>query len=71
MTVAEMETCYPHEWVLIADPVTGPGPVILGGRVMAHGPNYEDLERQSVRLAGNGNALLYMGVPESDLPLVL
>ena len=48
MTVEEIEAVYPSEWVLLADPELDDEGEILGGRVVAHGHDYGELESRLI-----------------------
>jgi hypothetical protein len=48
MTMAEIGTAFPGEWVLIADPERGADGAISGGRVAWHGPGHGETWRKGL-----------------------
>ena len=45
MTMAEIESQFPDEWILVQDPQTNEQLEVLSGRVVCHSPNREDIDR--------------------------
>jgi hypothetical protein len=45
LTISEIESRFPDEWVLVQDPQTNEKLKVLGGRVVCHSPNREDIDR--------------------------
>jgi len=45
MTIADIESRFPDEWVLVQDPETNERLEILSGQVVCHSSNREDIDR--------------------------
>lgn len=43
LTIEEIEARYPRQWVLLDHVRKKPGPQVLGGRVLFHSPNPDDV----------------------------
>jgi hypothetical protein len=66
-TIEEMESRFDGEWVLIADPELAPGPRLLGGKVVFHGADRDDLDSKMRELQLKSSASLFMGGPPEGL----
>ena len=66
LTVVEMKSRYPGQWVLVEDPVTGESLEVLSGRVLFYSPNRDEIYRKAIELRPRHSACLYFGdvVPE-------
>lgn len=70
LAMTEIEAKYPNQWVLIDQVKVGRCQQVLGGVVVAHTANRDELSRRMVELPGNGTiALRYTGKldPDEDL----
>jgi hypothetical protein len=65
MTIEEIESRFESEWVLIEDPRTDEGLKVLGGRVLHHNRDRDEVYRKAVSLRPNRSAIVYTGeIPE-------
>jgi hypothetical protein len=70
LTMAEIETRYPSEWVLLDDPQTTDA-AILGGRVVYHHPNRDEFDRKVIGIRLKRFAVVYTGEPPPDMAFAL
>jgi hypothetical protein len=67
LTMAEIEDKYPNEWVLIDHAKIGRYQRVLGGFVVAHTTNRDEMDRRMVEYPGNSTiAVRYTGKMEMD-----
>ena len=71
MTIAEIESQFESEWVLIEDPQTNEGLEMLGGTVRCHSKNRDEVYRKAVELRPKRFAMLYTGTIPKDTAVVL
>ena len=71
LTLQEIETQYAPEWVLIADPQTDDEQRLLGGRVLYHSTERDELYRKASELGLEKIAVRYLGTCPEDMALVL
>jgi hypothetical protein len=65
LTLAEIETQFQGEWVLLGDPITDADLTVRGGVLLAHSKDRDEVYRQAVLLRPKRFAVLYNGtVPE-------
>jgi hypothetical protein len=65
MTIEEIRSRFDSEWVLIEDPKTDEELNILGGRVLHHSKDRDEVYRRAVALRPKRSALIYTGeIPE-------
>jgi hypothetical protein len=65
VSLAEMEFLFPSEWVLIGDPRTDANQKLLGGRVLFHSPDRDEVDRKLLELRPTLFAFRYLGeLPE-------
>jgi hypothetical protein len=69
MTVAEIETRFPEEWILIEDPQTDEYLRVQSGRVLCHSADRDAVYRKAVELRPKHSAFLYTGkvVPDGTV----
>ena len=66
MTVEEMREQFDAEWILIEDPQTNDSLEVLGGKVLHHGNDRDEIYRQAVARRPKRSAILYTGqIPEN------
>ena len=66
MTVEEMRAQFDAEWILIEDPQTNESLEVLGGKVLHHGKDRDEIYRQAVARRPKRSAILYTGqIPEN------
>jgi hypothetical protein len=71
MTIEEIETRFESEWVLIEDPKTDEALKILGGRVIHHSKDREEVYRKAVALRPKRSAVVYTGQIPEETAVVL
>jgi len=68
MTIEEIESQFDSEWVLIEDPTTDEHLKILGGRVLYHSKDRDEVYRKAVSLRPKRSAVVYAGeIPEETV----
>jgi hypothetical protein len=70
LTIEEIETRFPSEWVLIGDPETDESQRLLSGTVLFHSPDH-DVDRKLLELRPTRFAFRYLGTLADDLAMVL
>lgn len=71
MTLEEIETEYSSEWVLIENPVTDEALKVLGGRVLHHSKDRDEVYRKAVSLRPTRSAVVFTGEIPEDTVVVL
>jgi len=64
LTLAEIESLFSSEWVLIGDPRTDVNQKLLAGRVLFHSRDRDEVDRKLLELRPSRFAFRYLG----DLP---
>lgn len=65
MTIEEIESQFDAEWVLVEDPRTDEALNILGGKVLDHSKDRDEVYRKAVSLRPTRSAVIYTGeIPE-------
>ena len=65
MTIEEIESQFDSEWVLIEDPLTDETLKVLGGKVLLHSKDRDEVYRMAVSLRPKRSAVVYTGeIPE-------
>ncbi len=71
MTIEEIESQFDSEWVLIEDPKTDEELKVVGGRVLHHSKDRDEVYRKAVSLRPKRSALIYTGEIPEDTAVVL
>jgi hypothetical protein len=71
LTVAEMESRFVGEWVLVEDPQTDDTLEVLGGLVRFHSKDRDEVYRKAIELQPKRFAVLYTGTIHHDAAIVL
>ncbi len=71
MTIEEIESQFDSEWVLIEDPKTDEELKVVGGRVLHHSTDRDEVYRKAVSLRPKRSALIYTGEIPEDTAVVL
>lgn len=58
VTVKQVETRYPKEWVLLGDVKYDQKKQVLGGVVLYHGPNREEMYQVAIKLKPKTSATI-------------
>ena len=66
MTIEEIESRFDSEWVLIEAPDTDEALRVLGGKVLHHSKDRDEVYRKAVTLRPKRSAVVYTGeIPEN------
>lgn len=71
MTIEEIESQFDSEWVLIEDPRTDEALNVLGGKVLCHSKDRDEVYRKAVSLRPKRSAVVYTGEIPEDTAVVL
>ena len=71
MTLAEIESQFESEWVLVEEPQTNEALEVLRGRVRCHSKDRDEVYRKAVELRPKRFATLYTGTIPKDTAVVL
>ncbi len=71
MTIEEIESRFESEWVLIEDPRTDSTLRVLGGRVLHHSRDRDEVYRKAVTLRPKRSAIIYTGEIPEETAVVL
>ena len=71
LTLAEIQSQFAGEWVLVGDPQTTPALEVQRGTVLYHSKDRDEVYRQAVALRPPRFAVLYVGTMPQDTAIVL
>ena len=71
MSIVEIRTRFAPEWVLIGDPQTDENQRLLGGRVLFHSSDREEVYRKAIELRPGHFAFRYLGEMPEGMAFVL
>jgi hypothetical protein len=71
MTIEEIESQFDSEWVLIEEPKTDEDLKVLGGRVLHHSKDRDEVYRKAVSLRPKRSAVIYTGEIPEETAVVL
>ena len=71
MTIAEIESRFQSEWVLIEDPRTDEALNVLAGKVLYHSRDRDEVYRKAVSLHPKRSAIVYTGTIPEETAVVL
>lgn len=71
LTIAEIESRFQSEWVLVEDPRTNEALEVEGGRVRYHSKDRDEVYRKAVELRPKRFAIVYTGQIPRDAAVVL
>jgi hypothetical protein len=63
MTIEQIESLFPNEWILVIDPDTGPDLRVRSGMVAAHDKNRAEVYKTAMKIAPKRSAIWYNGDP--------
>ena len=69
--MAEIQSRFDSEWVLVGDPVTDRTLNVRSGRILAHSPDRDEVYRHAMALKPKRFAVLYTGVTPDHIALNL
>jgi hypothetical protein len=71
MTLAEINSRFPSEWVLVADPEVNQHLEVVRGRVVIHSKDRDEVDRKAIALRLKHAAYLYTGTMPEGTEMVL
>ena len=71
MTIEEIESQFDSEWVLIEEPRTDEALKVLGGKVLFHSRDRDEVYRKAVALRPKRSAIIYTGQIPEETAVVL
>lgn len=71
LTLAEIESAYDSEWVLLEDPQTNDALEVQRGRVRWHSKDRDEVYRKAIELSAKRFAVVYTGEMPDDTAIVL
>ncbi len=71
LTIAEIESQFDSEWVLVEDPQTNEALEVQSGRVLYHSKNRDEFDRKVLEFRPKRFAVLFTGKPQEDMEFVL
>jgi hypothetical protein len=71
LTIAEIESQFQSEWVLVEDPQTNEALEVQGGKVLHHSKDRDEVYRKAVELHPKRFAMLYTGTMPPNTAIVL
>ena len=71
MTIEEIQWQFDSEWVLLEDPRTDGALNVLGGKVLHHSKDRDEVYRKAVSLRPQRSAVVYTGEIPEDTAVVL
>jgi hypothetical protein len=71
MSLVEIEAQFQSEWVLIEDPQTTDTLQVMGGRVLWHSSDRDEVYRKLRELQPGHSAILYTGKIPKDMAIIL
>ena len=71
MTIEEIRSQFDSEWVLVEDPQTNEALEVVGGKVLHHSKDRDEVYRKAVSLRPKRSAVVYTGEFPEDTAVVL
>ena len=71
MLLTEIERRFESEWVLLEDPQTAASLEIIGGKVLWHSKDRDEVYRKARELRPRHSAIVYTGTIQDDMVVVL
>ena len=71
LTVAQIQSQFPCEWVLLENPNTDDSLEVQSGNVLYHSKDRDEVYRKAVELRPQRFAMLYTGIIPKDTAIVL
>ena len=71
LTVQEIEARYQAEWVLVEDPEVTPQLEVIGGKVLYHSKDRDEVYKKAIELRPKHSAYLYTGRVAEDMVIML
>ncbi len=71
MTITQIESQLKSEWILIEEPQTNDILEVLGGRVLFHSSDRDEVYRKTIELRPKRFAVLYTGSMPKDTAIAI
>lgn len=71
LTVQEIEDRYEAEWILVEDPEVTPQLEVIGGKVLFHSKDRDEVYNKAIELRPKNSAYLYTGRVADGLVMML
>jgi hypothetical protein len=71
LTIAEIQSRFQSEWILVKDPQTNEALEVQSGKVSYHSKDRDEVYRKAVALRSERFAMLYTGTIPTDTAIVL
>lgn len=71
LTMAEIKARYAPDWVLIGEPQTDESQQLLGGKVLFHSPDRDEVYEKAIELRPGYFAFRFLGEVPEDMVFVL
>jgi hypothetical protein len=71
LTISEIESQFPSEWILVEDPQTDESLLVQSGKVRYHSKDRDEVYRKAVELRPKRFAMLYTGTIPKDTAVIL
>src|SRR5438067_974462 len=71
LTIKQIESRYPGEWILIKDPLTDKHLRVLKGEVVSHSKDRDEVYRAAIDMRLKRSATLYTGTMPENSAIVL
>ena len=71
MTIADIQSQFPSEWVLVEDPRTNETLEVQESKVKAHSKNRDEAYRLAASSHPKHFAILYTGTPQKDTAIAV
>ena len=71
LTIDEIKSCYDSEWVLLDDPKFSNAHEVVGGTVLFHSRNRDEVYRKIAELDVKQYAVIYTGTIPEEMEFVL
>jgi hypothetical protein len=71
LSIAEIQARFDSEWVLLADPQLNEQREVVGGKVLWHSKDRDEVYQKAVELRPRHSAFLYTGTIPEDTAVVL
>ena len=71
LTIDEIKSRFDAEWILVEDPELSEKLEVMGGKVLYHSKNRDEVYKQAIKLRPKHSAYLYTGRVAEDLVIML
>lgn len=71
LTISEIQSHFSSEWILFDGPQTNEASKVLGGKLLYHSPNRDEVYRKAVELRPKHFAVLFTGTIPDGTEVVL